>query len=71
MSHEFLTVKAVVKETAPDRQGAWQLANDLCDAILDLGYEFSGALTRIGAETSWRTEPPTWQGTIELRLKPA
>jgi hypothetical protein len=70
ISHDFLTIKAIVKETASDRQGAWQLANGLCDTILDLGYEFTEALSRISAETSWRTEPPTWQGTIDLRLTP-
>jgi hypothetical protein len=71
ISHDFLTIKATVKETASDRQSAWQFANNLCDAILRLGYEFStGSPSTISTGISWLTEPPTWQGAIELRLTP-
>ena len=53
-----------------DRQRAWELANNLCDAILDLGYEFADAVSHVSVEMFWLTDPLKWQGTIELRLKP-
>ena len=69
--HDFFAVEATIKETASDRHGAWELANKLCDAILDLGYEFANAVTRLGVTSVWGAEPAAWRGTIELRLKPA
>lgn len=63
-------VEATTKNTAPDRDGGWRLANNLCDAVLELGYEFSSALSRLGITSVWDTEPKTWRGTIELRLNP-
>jgi hypothetical protein len=67
---DWVTVRATVKETAPDRKSAWELANKLADAVLDLGYEFSRALSTITVETSFRTNPPSWQGGIEVRVTP-
>ena len=69
-SHDFVTVRATVEKTASDRQGAWELANEFCDAVLDLGYELSGSPSLIIAESTWRAECPAWQGRIELRVTP-
>ena len=46
--YDFIAVEATTKKTAPDRHVGWQLANSLCDAVLERGYEFSSAVSRLG-----------------------